>query len=559
MLVLLGVGFVAGLITGISPCILPVLPVIVAGGSASEDRRRPFAIIAGLVLCFAAAVLGGGALLSLLDLPQDLLERLGIVLLIVLGVGLLVPAVGQLLERPFARLGGSRQASTGGGFVLGMSLGLVFVPCAGPVLATIAVVSATRHVGFSAVLLTLAYAAGVAVPLLAVALVAQRTTTHWAPLRRHAPLVRQVAGGLIVITALAIGLLNVLNVTDPLTKVPGYTSALQSHVEGSSGVLNRLNGLTGEKANRFVRKSVAVDSLPVLGKAPAFTGITAWLNTPGGRPLTMAGLRGHVVLVDFWTYSCINCQRELPHVEAWYKNYAADGFVVVGVHSPEFSFEHVVSNVQTAVGQLGVTFPVAVDDNLATWDAYNNEYWPAEYLIDQTGHVRYVSFGEGDYGTTEMDIRSLLMTGGALHLAPPTDVPDRTPTTETTPESYLGYDRLTNYAGSPVRDGRSATYTFAPSLPADTLSLAGTWTVNSEEITAGPAAKLELNYTASDVYLVLGGQGTLTVSTNGGPARTIAVSGIPRLYTLLSGPSSTRGVLSVTFTPGIEAYDFTFG
>ena len=559
MLVLLGVGFVAGLITGISPCILPVLPVIVAGGSASGDRRRPVAIIAGLVLCFSAAVLGGGALLSLLDLPQDLLERLGIVLLIVLGVGLLVPALGQALERPFARLGGARPASTGGGFVLGMSLGLVFVPCAGPVLATIAVVSATRHVGLSAVLLTLAYAAGVALPLLAVALVAQRTTTQWAPLRRHAPLVRQVAGGLIVITALAIGLLNVLNVTDPLTKVPGYTSALQSHVEGSSGVLNQLNALKGEKANRFVRKSVAVDSLPILGKAPAFAGITAWLNTPDDRPLTMTGLRGHVVLVDFWTYSCINCQRELPHVEAWYRDYAADGFVVVGVHSPEFPFEHVVSNVQAAAGQLGVTFPVAVDDDLATWEAYNNEYWPAEYLIDQTGHVRYVSFGEGDYGTTEMDIRSLLMTGGAEHLAPPTDVPDRTPTTQTTPESYLGYDRLTNYAGSPVRDGRSAGYTFTSSLPDDTLSLAGTWTVNAEEMTAGPGAKLELNYTASDVYLVLGGQGVLTVSTNGGPVRTIPVRGIPRLYTLLSGPSSTRGVLSVTFTPGVQAYDFTFG
>ena len=559
MLVLLGVGFVAGLITGISPCILPVLPVIVAGGSASDDRRRPFAIIAGLVLCFSAAILGGGALLSLLDLPQDALQRLGIILLILLGIGLLVPAVGHLLERPFARLGGSRQASTGGGFVLGVSLGLVFVPCAGPVLATIAVVSATRHVGFSAVLLTLAYAIGAAVPLLVVAVVAQRTSAGWAPLRRHAPVVRQVAGGLILVSALAIGLLNVLNVTDPLTKVPGYTSALQSHVEGSAGVISRLNALKGEKANRFVRQAVATGSLPVLGKAPNFTGITAWLNTPAGRPLTLAGLRGHVVLVDFWTYSCINCQRELPHVEAWYKDYAKDGFVVVGVHTPEFSFEHVVSNVAAALGPLGVTFPVAVDDSYATWDAYNNEYWPAEYLIDQTGHVRYVSFGEGDYGTTEMNIRSLLMTGGAQHLPPPTDTPDRTPTSALTPESYLGYDRLTNYAGSPVRDGRSATYTFTSSLPANSLSLAGNWTVNSEDVTAGPGAKIELNYTATDVYLVLGGQGTITATVNGGPAQTIPVSGIPRLYTMVSGSSPTRGVLTLTFTPGIEAYDFTFG
>ena len=266
------------------------------------------------------------------------------------------------------------------------------------------------------------------------------------------------------------------------------------------------------------------------------------------------------MLVDFWTYSCINCQRALPHVESWYNDYKNDGLVIVGVSSPEFAFEHVVSNVKSAAAGLGIDYPVAVDDNLATWDAYNNEYWPAEYLIDPTGIVRAYDFGEGGYGTMESNIRMLLTANGVTDLPPRTDVPDKTPTSEAiTPESYVGYDRLDNEVGTSVAQDKVDRVSRAASIPSNSLAFGGTWAVHSEEATAGSNATLGLQFTADDVYLVMSGHGTVGVSDNGRHLTTLDVGGIPKLYTLLSGSSLQSGVLTLTVSPGVEAYDFTFG
>ncbi|MGH9092201.1 MAG: cytochrome c biogenesis protein CcdA [Acidimicrobiales bacterium] len=558
MLVLLGVGFLGGLITGLSPCIVPVLPAVVAGGSSGASRRRPYAVIAGLVASFSLFTLVGGQLLRLLHLPQDVLRDLGIGLLLLLAVGLVVPRLGELLERPFARLGSGRVAHAGGGFVLGASLGLVFVPCAGPVLAAISAVAATDRVGVTAVLLTLAYALGAAVPLLVLAVVAQRATSGWGALRRRMPAVRRVAGVVLGLTAVVIA----LGLTTPLADVPGYTSSLEDHVEQSAGVSRQLAGLQGEHGqNVAAGQTPAAGALPALGQAPDFTGISRWLGTPGGRPLSIGGLRGKVVLVDFWTYSCINCQRELPHVEAWYREYHRYGFEVVGVHTPEFPFEHVVGNVAAAAHRLGVRFPVAVDNGYKTWDAYRNEYWPAEYLVDQDGEIRHTAFGEGGYATTEQDIRLLLMADGAHHLPPPTEVPNREPTQEVTTETYLGYARFDGerYIGSPVMPRRMAAYRLAASVPTDDLSLGGAWTQEPWELTAGHGAELALRYQASDVYLVLGGHGTAQVSVDGVHRATVDVAGVPDLYTLLASAMRTNGLLTVRLSPGVMAYDFTFG
>jgi cytochrome c biogenesis protein CcdA/thiol-disulfide isomerase/thioredoxin len=558
VLVLLGVGFLGGLVTGLSPCVVPVLPAIVAGGSSGGSRRRPYAVVAGLVASFTAFTLVGGELLRLLHLPQDFLRDLGLVLLVVLAVGLVVPQVGELLERPFARLGAGRVADTGGGFVLGASLGLVFVPCAGPVLAAISAVAATDRVGVTAVLLTLAYAAGVAVPLLVLAVVARRAMSGWGVLRRHLPAVRRVAGVVLGLTALVIA----LDLTTPLVDVPGYTSSLEDHVEQSAGASQQLASLQGEHGpNASAGQTAAAGALPDLGRAPGFTGISRWLNTPGGRPLSIAGLRGRVVLVDFWTYSCINCQRELPHVEAWYRAYHRDGLEVVGVHTPEFPFEHVVGNVAAAAQHLGVRFPVAIDDRYQTWDAYRNEYWPAEYLVDQNGEIRHTAFGEGGYATTEEDIRLLLAAGGAHHLPPPTGLPNRAPMQLVTTETYLGSTRFDGerYVGSPVVARRAAHYQVAASVPTDDLSLGGTWTQEPWELTAGAGAELALRYQASDVYLVLGGHGSVQVSVDGVHRATVEVAGVPDLYTLLSSTMHSSGLLTVRLSPGVMAYDFTFG
>lgn len=299
--------------------------------------------------------------------------------------------------------------------------------------------------------------------------------------------------------------------------------------------------------------------LPELGRAANFTGIVAWLNTPGDRPLSLAQLRGKVVLVDFWTYSCINCQRSLPHVEAWYNTYKDDGFVVVGVHTPEFAFEHVVANVASAVHSLGVDYPVAIDSNYATWDAYNNEYWPADYLVDPTGHVRVYDYGEGGYSTMETDIRELLTANGAAHLPPRTDVPDKSPQQPLTQESYLGYNEEELVAGETITPNKTVVYRGPSNVPNDSFAFNGTWTDHSEEATAGPNAEITLHFYANDVYLVMGGSGAVEASLDGHHVTSVDVKGVPRLYTLFSGESIATGDLEVNFAPGVQAYDFTFG
>ena len=563
MPLLLVVGFVAGLIAGISPCILPVLPVVLVaptlgngGPTPSARRRRSVAVVSGLVVSFSAVTLLGSLVLSALGLPQDLLRNGGLVVLGLFGLGLLVPALGRLVERPFARLRTPRLSGRLPGFVLGLGLGAVFVPCAGPVLAAISVVGATHHVGVTATLLTIFFAAGAALPLLAVALAGEELVQRTRLLARRGPALRSAAGVVLMVVAIVIG----LNLTDGLQRdVPGYTSALQRTVEGSHFASTHLQALTGDGGGLASCTDEAM-TLEECGKAPAFRGINAWLNTPGGRGLDWAGLRGKVVLIDFWTYSCINCQRALPHVEAWYSRYRADGFVVVGVHTPEFAFEHVVSNVVAASHQLGVAYPVAVDDSYATWNAYHNSYWPAEYLVDATGEVRHVHFAEGEYPQTESLIRDLLVAAHpGIVLPPPTDVADLTPQNAINPETYLGYERLQYLGGAnPVPDQPYA-YSFPSSVVPGEYALSGTWTIGAEASTAGANAQLELGFQADDIYLVLGGTGTVGVSVDGKNRQTVTVNGIPRLYTLLSGPRLQTGVLTLTLSSGVQAYDFTFG
>jgi thiol-disulfide isomerase/thioredoxin len=295
------------------------------------------------------------------------------------------------------------------------------------------------------------------------------------------------------------------------------------------------------------------------GKAPEFANVTAWLQTPNEKPLSLVGLRGHVVLVDFWTYTCINCQRTLPHVEAWYQRYHPAGLEVIGVHTPEFSFEHDVGNVQQAAGALGVKYPIAVDNAYGTWDAYSNEYWPAEYLIDATGHVRHVSFGEGNYQVTERQIRELLIDARpGISLPTSSNLPDTQPVTQTNPETYLGTTRLQYLDPSQTPSLTPTIYQMPRTISVPNFGLGGTWSFTNEAALAGSHASLNLPFTASDVYLVMGGEGTVRVSGPMGTS-TIHVHGIPTLYTLARAPQPMSGVLSLTFTPGIKAYDFTFG
>jgi thiol-disulfide isomerase/thioredoxin len=276
-----------------------------------------------------------------------------------------------------------------------------------------------------------------------------------------------------------------------------------------------------------------------------------------GPGASLAQLRGRVVLIDFWTYSCINCLRTLPHLKAWNDAYRGAGLTIVGVHSPEFAFERVPDNVRAAVDRLGVRYPVALDNDFATWQAYSNQYWPAKYLIDRSGRLRYHHFGEGAYEETERVIRQLL---GETVKTRPASVDEAPPTEIRTPESYLGYQRLARFANGTVAPDVEALYRFPRvELPLDVLAYAGRWNVEDERIVAGRDARVRLRFQARDVFLVLEGEGRVGVLVDGRPVRAVVVSGLPRLYTLARFPRHTHGLLELRFSPGVAAYAFTFG
>jgi cytochrome c biogenesis protein CcdA/thiol-disulfide isomerase/thioredoxin len=540
-MLLYAIAFLAGVVTAISPCVYPVLPIIFAGG-ASGGRRRPYAIIAGLVVTFLLSLLFVSWLLDKLGLSQDFLRKLSIGFLLLFAATLLIPALARAIERPLMRFSRRPAGDLGGGFLLGASLGLLFVPCGGPVLGFITTQTASLA-GGKRVGLAVAYAFGAALPMLLLALGGQRAAGRIRALSLQRPAARAALGGLMAVSALLIA----FNVDKTLqTRIGDYTPWLQK-AERSCYTRKQLGQrcLTSQPASSSALKDY--------GPAPNFTGISTWINS---KPQTVAALRGKVVLVDFWTYSCINCLRTLPHLKAWDAAYRKAGLTIVGVHTPEFAFEHVASNVRKATRELGVRYPVAIDNGYKTWDAYQNGAWPTEYLVDRRGHIREIKEGEGNYDDTESTIRRLLGEPAKARLA---SVADQTPRHPTTPESYLGWVRLERYSGSEIVPGREVPYRFPRSVPLNTLAYDGLWRVERQRIVAGNRARLRLHFLAQNVYLVLGGRGSLQVLVNGKPVRTIEVGGLSRLYTLLRYPNLREGELELRFAPGVTAYAFTFG
>jgi cytochrome c biogenesis protein CcdA/thiol-disulfide isomerase/thioredoxin len=544
---LVGVAFVAGMVTAVSPCVLPVLPIVFAG-AATGGSRRPYAVVAGLVVSFTVFTLAAATLLRALGLPEDFLRNLAVAVVFLVAASLLWEPLGRLLQRPFLALGRRAPGDVGGGFLLGLNLGVLFTPCAGPIIAAIATVAAAESWTVGAVFITLAYALGAGVVLLAFALAARRGLAL-PSVRRRAPLVRRALGGVLVVT----GVLMIFGLDrDLATRVPEYTRALQG-LEESAAAQSELDDLVGREGS-----SIAESTLRDFGAAPDFQQIALWINS---EPLSLEELRGKVVVIDFWTYSCVNCLRTLPHVKEWYSTYRDDGLVIVGVHTPEFSFERVPANVRREVDSLGIEYPVALDNQYGTWNAWENRYWPAKYFIDRRGHVRFAHFGEGEYTESEQVIRTLLAES-TLPAPVSESIPDRTPSEPQTPETYLGYQRIGFFVGSPLVEDREASYTIPQFIPADGFAYGGRWTVEGERIVAGDDARLRLKYHAHDVFLVLGTSGepeTVRVTVDSRLVRVIRVDE-DRLYTLarFPGPAKSR-TLDLEFSPGTEAYALTFG
>ena len=582
MYTLIAIGFLGGLITGISPCILPVLPVIFFSGTQTEktdgasaagigavatetrqkrslsDALRPYRVIAGLVLSFSVVTLLGSALLSLLHLPQDTIRWVALIALVAIGLGLIFPKVEAVLEKPFSRLPQKQFGSGRSGFGLGLALGVLYVPCAGPVLAAIVVAGATGTIGLPIVALTLSFAVGAALPLLFFALAGQRVAQRVAAFRRRQREIRIAAGIVTILLAVAL----VFNLPAALQRaIPDYTGALQEQVGGEDQLREKLNlgGLVNDQNAALSDCSNGGAQLESCGTAPDIKGITKWLNTPGNTPIDLASLRGKVVLIDFWAYSCINCQRAIPHVVGWYDAYRDRGLEVIGVHTPEYAFEKVESNVVSGAKDLGITYPIAMDNAYSTWTNYRNRYWPAEYLIDQQGTVRHIKFGEGDYAVTESLIRQLLSPNGGGDLPAAVDAPDTKPTVRVTPETYFGVGKVVNFGGGGTYDQGTRTFALPEQLAEDSFALRGTWAVDYQGITAvNDDNAIALNYHARNVYLVVGGTGTVTV-TRDGATTTIPVSGPPNMRQIVADDQDGAGTVDVSLSKGLQAFSFTYG
>ncbi len=601
MVLLLLFAFASGLITILAPCIWPLLPVILSS-SSTGGKLKPVGVTLGIMFSFTVFTLSLSYLVRILHFDPNILRIFAVVVIGFLGLTLAVPSLTRLLEGAVTgitgRFGGATRSNKSGftgGFVTGSSLGLVWSPCAGPILATIATLAATQAVNLQVIVLTVTYVVGIGIPLFLFASAGKWFFTKSRRVAKYTPRIQQVFGVVMIVTALAI-----YNNYDKTVEarlldfVPSY-STFVNQFEGQ--VQGQLNGLRSESlaakapagggavkndtsnANagnngpvNSSLKPVSASDLQDLGPAPDFTGITHWLNTP--NPLTLADLKGKVVLVDFWTYSCINCIRTLPHVTAWYDKYKDQGLVVVGVHTPEFQFEKDTTNVENAIKQFNIHYPVAQDNNYATWNAYNNLYWPAEYLIDANGHIRVEHFGEGRYDEMEMDIKALLTADGKNVDQSLVKAADLTPTQMTTPETYLGEDRMGSFAMKSGPHGGRQQFTPAATIPKDNFAFEGWWNVQPQYAQAERGSALDLNFTANRVFLVItpkqaGDQikvlldGRLIDSSQAGADvkdGTITLDK-DRLYDLvnLQGNPGSH-LLRLEFeNDGIQVYAFTFG
>jgi cytochrome c biogenesis protein CcdA/thiol-disulfide isomerase/thioredoxin len=573
MLILIVFAFLAGIVTLASPCILPVLPLILAN-SVSSGRRRPLGVVTGFVLSFSFFTLFLSGLVQRFHLPADALRLFAILTIMSLGLVLWWPAAQlgwEKLTSKLAQLVPQAKTQTDGwwaGVLTGISLGLVWTPCVGPILAAVISLALVGTITSATMAIIVAYALGTALPMLAI-MVGGRAGLQRVPwLLNHTQQIQRGFGVVMMIIGVAMALnLDRQFQTWLLQTFPQYGTGL-TQIETVPVVQQALNTL---------RQPKALNPQGNYPSAPDFTGGNQWLNS---ESLSLAGnLKGKVVLVDFWTYSCINCIRTLPYLKQWYQTYKDQGFVIVGVHSPEFAFEKVTKNVQQAIKDFQITYPVVQDNDFAIWQAYQNQYWPAHYLIDAQGRIRYTTFGEGDYPETEAAIQALLVEAGQQPSTASVSLTQTSaPTGRLSPETYLGSARMALF--DPAGTLGNGTQSFNLKNPTqDTFSLGGTWTVTDENLISGPEAILSYRFQAQHVYLVLGsgtegqtsqikvwldGQALSTSGARVGAGADVGNGVVTvtdhRLYELINLPKNGSHVLKLEFlTPGTQAFAFTFG
>lgn len=576
MILLILFAFLGGVVTILSPCILPILPIILSG-SVTGGKRRPLGIATGFILSFAFFTLFLAAIVRATGVSADTFRMAAVIIVLAFGVSMFIPKaqawVTELFSRlPKLQLKHADKESFWGGVLLGCGIGLVWTPCVGPILASIITIAATATVGSEATLIMLAYATGTAIPLLAITYGGRKLLTRHQWLVRNSDNIQKAFGVFMIITALAI-LFNVDRKFQSyvLTAFPQYGVGL-TKFEDNPTVAQELEKLKSRDGTQKVKLNLAN---PFPESAPELILGGQWFNLPVGiQALTLEGLRGKVVLIDFWTYTCINCIRTLPYIQAWHEKYKDKGLVIIGVHTPEFEFEKNPDNVEAAIKDFKLTYPVMQDNDFATWNAYRNRYWPAKYFIDKDGKIRWTHFGEGAYDESEDWIQTLLRETGAtveeVTENPSYDIRARTP------ELYLGYRRM-EYLASPEKlvFDQEQTYSAPSQLPLHSFAFAGTWTVEEKRAIPHNGASLTLQFDAAHVFLVMrpetdGAIGTVRVLLDGqsvsGDAdgedvnNGIVAVNADRLYKIIELTEPGKHTLKLDFTDGnVELYAFTFG
>ena len=586
---LLVLAYLGGVLTIVSPCILPVLPFVFAR-TGQPFMKSSLPLLAGMALTFALvaslAAVGGGWVVQLNQYGR----WLALVFVALFGLTLLLPQLAERLTRPLvaagSRLseaaGADSRPRPGASFLIGVATGLLWAPCAGPILGLVLTGAALQGASIATTLLLLAYAAGAATSLAVALLLGGKV---FAAMKRSigaGEWVRRGLGAAMLagVAAIALGLDTGILARVSTASTGGIEQALVGRLARSPNDSGTM--MARDPGGAMKAADQKPGALPIEGNLPPLDGAVQWLNSP---PLTAQALKGKVVLVDFWTYSCINCLRTLPYVKAWAEKYRDQGLVVIGVHAPEFAFERNVGNVTKAMKDLGITYPVAIDNDYKIWRAFNNEYWPAHYFADAQGRIRYHHFGEGDYAESERVIQQLLREAGAAKVADGlinanAEGVQRAPDMNEvqSPETYVGYQRSEHFVPetSLVPD-KSTTYNLPSQLALNDWSLGGQWTVGSERATSSaPAGRIVYRFHARDLHLVLG------PAADGKPVRfkvlidgkapgdahgtDVAPDGSgsvteQRLYQLVRQPGGvTDRTFSIEFLdPGVSAYAFTFG
>ena len=616
-MILFLLAWLGGVLTIVSPCILPILPFVFARAD-KPFVRSGLPMLAGMAVTFALvatlAAVGGGWAVHVNQYGR----WFALALMALFGLTLLVPSLADRLTRPLVALGGrlsekaDRQDSIAASLLLGVATGLLWAPCAGPVLGLILTGAALQGANAQTTLLLVAFAAGAATSLGLALLVGGKVFTAMKRSLGASEWIRRAAGAVILVAVAAIalgidtGFLTRVSQTSTATLEQGLVNKL--HPQQESVLLPETNNammganpamMSGNNAMMAANPAMTTGgapggammmrakpgegpALPVEGAAPPLDGAVTWLNSP---PLTLAQLKGKVVVVDFWTYSCINCLRSIPYVRAWAQKYKDQGLVVIGVHAPEFAFEKDVKNVRKAVADLKIGYPVAVDNNYAIWRAFGNQYWPAHYFIDANGQVRHHHFGEGGYDQSERVIQQLLAEAGKAKVDSGLVAVNATGAQAASdgknvnsPETYVGYDRAENFAstGGAVRDARKV-YALGGPLKLNAWGLAGDWTIGKEQAGLNAAGgKIAYRFHARDLHLVLGPAGNAAkvrfrVTIDGKPPGAdhgmdtdAAGNGVitgQRLYQLVrqKGAIGDRTFEIQFLDAGAQAYAFTFG